>query len=147
MISDDRLLFEGGYLEGKRNGYGKEYNYIGALIFKGEYRKGRKWNGIGYICENNDSYEIKNGKGKIIDYYHYNKLKYECDYLKEEKNGKEKQYDIDGYIYYKCEYLNGEKHGQIKEYFEEDKLKFEGECVYGKLWNVKGYDTNNKILY
>ena len=32
-----KLIFEGEYLNGKRNGKGKEYNEIGELIFEGEY--------------------------------------------------------------------------------------------------------------
>ena len=39
------LLFEGEYLNGERNGKGKEYNYEGSLLFEGEYKKGK--NGIG----------------------------------------------------------------------------------------------------
>ena len=40
------LIFEGEYLNGKRNGKGKEY-YNGKLVFEGEYL-----------------YDIRNGKGK-----------------------------------------------------------------------------------
>ena len=35
------LIFEGEYLNGKRNGKGKEY-YLGVLSFEGEYYKGKK---------------------------------------------------------------------------------------------------------
>ena len=42
-----RLLFEGEYLNGQKNGKGKEYNYDGELIFEGEYLNGKKWNGKG----------------------------------------------------------------------------------------------------
>ena len=38
------LIFEGEYLNGRRNGKGKEYKF-GELIFEGEYLKGEKWNG------------------------------------------------------------------------------------------------------
>ena len=41
-----KLKFEGEYLNGKRNGKGKEY-YNGKLVFEGEYL-----------------YDIRNGKGK-----------------------------------------------------------------------------------
>ena len=44
--SYDKLIFEGEYLNGKRNGKGKEY-YNGKLVFEGEYL-----------------YDIRNGKGK-----------------------------------------------------------------------------------
>ena len=38
---NDRLIFEGEYLNGKRNGKGKEY-HNGKLIFEGEYLNGKK---------------------------------------------------------------------------------------------------------
>ena len=41
MILND-LIFEGEYLNGKRNGKGKEYNSEGKLIFEGEYLNGKK---------------------------------------------------------------------------------------------------------
>ena len=43
----DDLIFEGEYLDGKRNGKGKDY-YNGKLIFEGEYKYDKKWNGKGY---------------------------------------------------------------------------------------------------
>ena len=39
---DDELIFEGEYLNGKRNGKGKEYNFYGKLIFEGEYLNGER---------------------------------------------------------------------------------------------------------
>ena len=42
-----RLIFEGEYLNRKRNGKRKEYIDF-KLRFKGEYLIGRKWNGKGY---------------------------------------------------------------------------------------------------
>jgi len=38
---DDRLIFEGEYLNGKRNGKGKEYLPNGKLLFEGEYLNGK----------------------------------------------------------------------------------------------------------
>ena len=43
-----KLKFEGEYLNDKRNGKGKEYNNNGKLIFKGEYLDGKIWNGKAY---------------------------------------------------------------------------------------------------
>ena len=46
---DGKLIFEGEYLNGKRNGKGKEYDFItGVLIFKGQYLNNKKWIGKGY---------------------------------------------------------------------------------------------------
>ena len=37
-----KIKFEGQYLNGDRNGKGKEYDYDGNLIFEGEYLNGKK---------------------------------------------------------------------------------------------------------
>ena len=42
------MEFEGEYLNGKRNGKGKEYDYYGKLKFEGEYLDDKNWNGIEY---------------------------------------------------------------------------------------------------
>ena len=39
---DGELMFEGEYLNGERNGKGKEY-YDGLLIFDGEYLNGKRY--------------------------------------------------------------------------------------------------------
>ena len=60
-----KLIYEGEYLNGRRNGKGKEYDDEGKLIFEGEYSKGKRWNGKGFIGNNNLIYELNNGKGYI----------------------------------------------------------------------------------
>ena len=87
---NDKLIFEGEYLNGKRNGKGKEYNEYGELIFEGEYLNGKK-----------------NGKGK--EYDKKLKLEYEGEYLNGERNGKGKEYYCNGILKFEGEYLNGEK--------------------------------------
>ena len=52
---NDELLFEGEYLNGKRNGKGREYDNNGNIKFEGEYLNGKR-----------------NGKGK--EYYDNDKL-------------------------------------------------------------------------
>ena len=42
-----RLIFEGVYLNGKRDGIGKEYK-CGKLIFAREFLNGKKWSGKKY---------------------------------------------------------------------------------------------------
>ena len=59
---NDKLLFEGEYLNGERNGKGKEYDCNGNLIFEGEYLNGKR-----------------NGKGK--EYYFDGRLRFEGEYL------------------------------------------------------------------
>ena len=110
--------FEGEYLNGDKNGYGKEY-YGKKLKFEGEYLNGKR-----------------NGKGKE---YCEGKVKFEGEYLNGERNGKGKEYfekvlrshhkpkiiDGGGKPLYEGEYLNGKRHGKGKEY-RNGKLIFEG---------------------
>ena len=121
---DDKLIYEGEYLNGKRNGKGKEYYENGLVKFEGEYMKGKKWNGKGYDKNNNIIYTLNNGKGFIKEYNNINFLIFEGKYLNGEKNGKGKEYD----------YYNG-------------KLIFDGEYLNGKKWSGKIYNNNNYIDY
>ena len=41
-----KLIFEGEYLNGERNGKGKEYDKYGRIIFEGEYLNETKLKGI-----------------------------------------------------------------------------------------------------
>ena len=43
---NDKLIFEGEFKNGERNGKGKEYDFMGKIEFEGEYLNGKK-NGKG----------------------------------------------------------------------------------------------------
>jgi len=122
---EDKLKYEGEYLNGLKNGKGKEYNYKGKLEFEGEYFNGNKWNGKVYKGArlNNIAYELKNGKGFAKDYY------------------------SNGNLYFEGEYLNGLRNGKGKKYNYKGKLDFEGEYLNDKKWNGKGYDCSNNVVY
>ncbi len=95
-IYNNKLLFEGQYLNAKRNGKGKKYNEEGKLIFEGEYLNGKRWTG--------KVNEYDEDTGKLI-------LEYE--YLNGKINGEAKEYDK-----HKCnllfsgKYLNGKRNGK-----------------------------------
>ena len=135
-----KLIFEGEYKDGIRNGKGKEYNYEGDLIFEGEYRNnykmkgksyikgkldfegkylfGKKWTGKTYDEKGNIIYQINNGIGKAREY-------------------------INDILIYEGEYIDGKRHGNCKEYLNS-KLKFEGEfcgknIIKGKENEPEGY--------
>ena len=159
----EQLIFEGEYLNGQRNGIGKEY-YKGKFIFKGEYLNGRRWNGKGKEGDNHGNLtfkgEWKDGKkwnGKIIKVgsstiveelvngklngkgkeYYDNRLIYEGGYLNGKRNGKGKEYREYGEII-EAEYLNGQKIGKVKKFFQYQ-LIFEGEYNgIGKEYNFIG---------
>ena len=79
------ILFEGEYLNGEKNGKGKEYNHHGDLLFEGEYLNGKEYNGKRYDPDGNMIYELKEGNGYV------------------------KLYDVDGQLRFEGEYKNGEK--------------------------------------
>ena len=126
---NDELLFDGEYLNGNRNGKGKDYDFNGKLLFLGEYLNGKR-----------------NGKGKE---YNYNgSLIFEGEYLNGEKNGKGKEYDYNVNFKFEGEYLKGKAwNGKGKEYNEDGKLIFKGEYLNGKKWNGKGYHENKNCIY
>ena len=69
-----RLMFEGEFLNGKRNGKGKEYDdFDGKIKFEGEYLNGKRWKGKEYDVVRN--------------------LIFEGEYLME-RNGMEKEQNI-----------------------------------------------------
>ena len=82
-------MFEGEYLNGKRNGKGIEYYSNGNKLFEGEYLNDLKWNGKGYDDNGNIIYELNNGNGKVKEYIR-NKLIFDGEYLDGKKNGTEK---------------------------------------------------------
>jgi len=67
----DKLIFEGEYFNGKRNGKGKDYKN-GEIVFEGEYLNDQRWN----------------GKGKEFHNY-FGTLTFEGEYLNGKKIGKE----------------------------------------------------------
>jgi len=137
----DEIIFNGEYKNGKRNGSGKEYEFSN-LIFKGEYLNGKKWNGIGYynidILEE-ENFPTNNSKEKI-------ELKNNKIY--EIKNGKGfvKEY-YDKNLIFEGDYKNGERNGKGKEYNRYGNIIYEGEYLNGKRWNGKGLDTKGNIVY
>jgi len=89
------LIFEGEYLNGKKNGKGKEYYYDGKLKFEGEYLNGNKVKGKGYNNNGKIIFSLeKTGEGKEL--YSNGRLMLERDgmvkviILKNKKNSKSK---------------------------------------------------------
>ena len=121
FLGNGKISFEGEYLNGKRNGKGKEFLGDGKVFFEGYYLNGKKWNGNGYKQKTNIIYEIKDGK-----------------ILMKDKSSKD--------IIFEGEYINGEINGKGKLYYNSGKLSFEGEFFYGKKWNGKLYDSENNII-
>ena len=74
------LIFVGEYLNNQRNGKGKEYNN-GKLVFEGDYKNDKRWEGKGYDKSKKIVYELKDGKGLVKEYYDDGILRFEGEYL------------------------------------------------------------------
>ena len=99
-----KLEYEGEYINGERNGKGKEYKN-NEIKFEGEFLNGKRWKGI------------------IKQYDYRGKLGYEGEYFIGERNGKGKEYETDfDRLIYEGEYLMGKRHGKGKEYFSSRKI-------------------------
>ena len=165
---DDTLIYDGEYLNGKKNGKGIEYYFDGSIEFEGEYlngqrRKGKefnyfyrlvyegeylyriRWNGKICYTSTNNIIEIKNNEQNIKEYNNAGELEFEGEYLNGKRNGKGKEYYPSGVVKFEGEYINGMKNGVGKEYYSNGKLKMECLYLYGKKWDAKIYDKNNKI--
>ena len=141
------IIYEGEYLNGKRHGKGKEFFYNGNVMFEGEYINGNRWTGKGYdYFDKNKIYELKNGKGYMKIYDYKKKVSYEGEYINGERNGKGKDYDEKDKLEYDGEFLNGKRHGKGKEYDNNNngELLFEGEYFYG--YRLKGKKYTKGIL-
>ena len=98
----------------------KEYiQYTDNLISECEYNDGEK-NG-----------KIKDGKGVFLEYK---------EFIFE---------DAPRNLEFEGKYLNGALNGRGKGYYDNGKLKYEGEYVNGKKWNVKvkEYNYDGKLIY
>ena len=85
----------------------------------------------------------KEKKGK--EYYYNEQIKFEGEYLNNEKNGNGKEYYDNGELKFEGRYLyffilNG------KEYIK-GRLEYEGDYLYNRKWKGKGYDENGNIIY
>ena len=63
---EDELIFEGEYINGRRNGRGIEYYSKNKIGFEGEYLEGKQWNGkeIAYNSDGESAFSIDYTEGK-----------------------------------------------------------------------------------
>ena len=110
---NNKLIFRGEYLNGERNGKGREYNEEGKVIFEGEYLKGKR-NGIG---------KEYNKEGNLIFLEVISKKK---RYIKDAENSREIN------LLFKGQYLKWVKNGEGEKFFKNGKTEFIGEYLNGK---------------
>ena len=102
------MIFEGKYLNGKKHGKGKEFDYsyrnnLDNIAFEGEYLNGKRWGGKGKIFDSNLG------------------LFFEGEYHKGKITGKGETFGL----------------GSHND-FGKRIIQFKGEYLNGKFWNGKG---------
>ena len=166
----DELIFEGDYLNGERNGKGKEYKF-GKLIYESEYLNNKVIYRKAYDQAGNIKYEINYNNGNLKRYNESGELIFEGEYFCKEGNNKEKNYndfigsesdDSDnsvefrntlgkvnyenkGNLKFEGDFLNGKRNWKGKVFYENN-LIFEGEFLYGHKKIGKEY-INNRLEY
>ena len=118
-----------------KNGFGniKEYNYLGNLLYEGQYSLGKRWNGKMFNNKGEIEFELKNGCGNGKEYGFSNDLIYEGNYVDGYWEGMGKEFN-GSKIIYEGEYYRGNRHGKGKEYSKYGQLILEGYYIYGKLY-------------
>ena len=122
-------MFEGEYLNGKRNGKGKAYDRFGNFNFEGEFLYNFRLKGKSYL----------NGKLEYESDYLYKKMEWKrigwkgnIIYELIKGNGKVKEYDsLDGLLIFEGEYLKWKRNGKGKEYYKNGIIKYEGVYLNG----------------
>ena len=141
-----KLSFEGEYLNDLKNGMGYEYYLNGKIKSEGEYLFGKYWNIKVYDKNHKIINELKEGKGYVKKYNKNNILLAESDFKNGVINGKGKEYYNNGTLGFEGELLNGYKTGKCKLYSENGNLAFEGEFLYDQPIKGKRY-INKKLEY
>ena len=143
-------MFEGTYINQKRNGEGIEYNPKGQKMFKGEYLNGiRNGKGIEYDSKGRKIFEgiyINGIRYNGIEYEYKEKIQYETKYINGQKNNNiiMKEY-FKNKLIFEGESLNWKRHGKGIEYYSDG--KFVGIFKFGKKWNGIGYNNDGEIDY
>ena len=141
-IITNKKIFEGEYINGERNGMGKEYNrFDSELEFDGEFLDGRRKKGKEYmngnlIYDGEFSNNLRDGKGK--EYFQNGQLRFKGYYFKG------KMWDGKGYTKEKLDsFILKDGKGNMAIFnLYSDNLRYIGECEEGEK-NGKGKEYNN----
>ena len=147
---NEKIKYEGDFVNGKYEGFGELYNENGKIIYKG-YFKNNKYEGNGKLYDYFDYIGpfvngLKQGKG--IEYHKNGNIHYEGYFKNDKYEGNVKLYFDNGNIEYEGPFVNGLKHGKGKQYYDNGNIKYEGYFKNGK-YEGKGYYeyANGKIYY
>ena len=125
----DGRIFEGNFVNGKREGFGRITfpNKKNSFFYIGEYKN-----------------DVGNGKGK--EFYENGKVAYDGDFVNNNRQGYGKEYYENGKLKYEGNFINDKYEGNGKYYYE-DGNSYEGQWSKDQR-NGKGklLDKNKKTI-
>jgi uncharacterized protein len=143
---------EGLYVDNKREGNWKYYNYFGALTATEQYAKGQL-NGavINYFSngkvKDSVNYTDDEKDGYYVSYHISGKMNMQGWYVNGDKQGDWKYYDLKGNLIKHNFYVNGALHGYSQFFGPNTSLSEQKFYKYGYLDKVFDYDSTGKITY
>ena len=125
--SNQKLKNESEYLNDKRNGLTKTYYEDGKIRTEEEYINDKLWNLKEYNRYSNLINEIKEGKGIIKEYNSNGNIICQYEFKNGKLNGKKYSYYDNNNIKSEDNYVKDEKNGPSKTYYNDGKIKSEKE--------------------
>ncbi len=109
--TNKKLLYIGEYMNGERNGKGKEFDGKGNLIYFGKFKNGKR-HGKGREFSDINRKLTLHSDGL---YYNMGEKVFEGEFKNGKKNGKGEEY-YKGKLIFKGVYLNGKRNGKGTEF-------------------------------
>ena len=126
----DGRIFEGNFVNGKRERFGKiTFPNKKTFFYIGQYKN-----------------DIRNGKGK--EFYENGNISYEGDFVNDKREGYGKEYFENGKLKYEGYFVNDKYEGNGKYYWEDGKYLYDGRWSNDKR-NGQGklIDKNGNVVY
>ena len=145
-----KIEYEGSFVNGLKQGKGKEYNDNGKIKYEGDFKNGEHQRKIydenGNIIYEGDFSNCKyDGIGK--EYYANGKIKYEGCYKNGHYEGKGKFYYDNGKIKYEGDFKNDNYEGKGKLYNKNGNIIYEGYFEYDKNIKASVYNEIGTLYY
>ena len=123
----NKLIYEGGYVNNKKNGYGTEYHTNGNLLYQGDFIENKK-SGYGTIFDKN------------------NRIKYSGNWQNDQMHDQGTFYFENGNIKFSGIFLVGKKNGFGTSYDQNGNKKYEGNwCMDMRIGDGKMFYTNGSL--
>ena len=122
-LNTGKITYEGGFIDGKKTGYGKKFYGDGNILYDGYFLN-----------------DLMDGEGSL---YHENgNIKYNGKFLKGKKNGHGITFFDNGNKNYEGKYCMGMAVGDVQSFYSNGNVEMDGrfdfDCFKGIVYNIEG---------